>query len=561
MKDHNSQPPKLFPIKSEKILRDKLLEKLLHKTQEDISSLADILNDYIFMGTNSLQHPINNKRNKEEFYTDFDIWSGESYSDILNILNSFSTKKQLDDYKVLMKLLDPNAPIDSSWFRYQFLIMHRVFDEYRKKILALKWYKHQYENFNMLEGYTSFLCEMCFDISSLISMYYNLKASEYAKYVDDQRMKEEENPFVNFCCMQKMSKTHKANSRSLFDTSEGVLNRTFYKDDAHVTPVVTFLIRQMIELRLEEYLGIQAIYKDRERTTIKKIVGSDYFDLPLLQCSSVFPIPLDIIRRIYRWASGYVHHGISDECWIIYYVRNYLSDFICGKVYMEWGYFNGLRNTIASYFNVSEECIAWRNQSIICPVSDDRLKEIRGEIKREGYRKFHDNEWKREEERMKLYMKKYDIYKELQCKKTFIYKIDGKYYIISNQIFEECLDDKIIAEYESVFNEIKLWETECNQNIKDERLERQDLIRFIPQFDNIRTFCDEHEEMAVSKIKPDKYMSHNNTKLKKDVDGKLNIFLESLSQEETTKLAKQLSDMAWLCEQSIRFEIYNKCVR
>ncbi len=57
---------------------------------------------------------------------------------------------------------------------------------------------------------------------------------------------------------------------------------------------------------------------------------------------------------------------------------------------------------------------------------------------------------------MKSYNKKCEMYKELQCKKTFLYKIGGKYYIISNQIFEVCSDDEIIADFESIFKEIEI---------------------------------------------------------------------------------------------------------
>lgn len=557
MKEDGKQLPKVFPIKPEKISKDKLLEELFFKTQMDISRLERLLCDYIFMGTNSLQYPNITERSKEDFYTNFEDMSNELDNDIRNILDSFLVKKQLDDYTLFMKLLDPRAPMDNSWFRYHFIIMHRVFGEYKGKILTLKDGGYPYKDFYLLEGYTTFLREMCFDISFFVYKYYILKAREYAGYVSNQQMKIEENPFVRFNNMPKMSKTHKADSRSLFNTTEGVLHRTFYKDDVHATPIVTFLIRQMIELRMEECLGIQVIFEDKEHTAIKKVVGSTYLELPSLEDASVFPIPLDMIRRIYSWASEYVHRGVSDEYWIIYYVRKYLLDFILGTVYMKLDYFNRLRDTIASHFNVSKECIIWRNQPInLCPVSDNELKEIGDEIKRKGYSKFRENEWKRDEERMKLYMKKHDIYKELRCKKTFLYKIGGKYYIISNQIFEVCSDDEIIADYESIFKEIEMWETKCGKKIRTERLGRRDLSCFVPQFNRIRAFCDTCEERAVREIEPNKCTIPDNTELKKEVDRKLNNFFVSLSQKETESFEKQLTDMAWLCEQSIKFETY-----
>lgn len=451
------------------------------------------------MGTNSPQYPNITERSKEDFYAYFENMPDGLDRDILIFLDSFAIKKQLDDYTLFMKLLDPKAPMDNSWFRYHFLIMHRVFDEYKGKILTLKDKEYPYKDFYLLEGYTSFLREMCFDISSF---------------------------FYGYNSLPTMSKTHKADCRSLLNTSEGVMHRTFYKDDVHATPIVIFMIRQMIELRMEECLGIQIIYEDKEHTTIKKVVGSAYLDLPFLESASVFPIPLDMIRRIYSWSSEYVHRGVSDEYWILYYDRKYLIDFIFGTVYMELDFFNGLRDTIASHFNVSKECIIWRNQPInLCPVSDNEQKEICDEIKRKGYSKFRENEWKREEERIKLYKKKCDMYKELQYKKTFLYKIGGKYYIISNQIFEVCLDDEIIADFESIFKETEIWETKCGKKIRDERLGRQDLSCFVPQFNRIRVFCDECEEKAVRKIEPNKCIIPDNTELKKEINRKLNNFL------------------------------------
>lgn len=143
-----------------------------------------------------------------------------------------------------------------------------------------------------------------------------------------------------------------------------------------------------------------------------------------------------MIRHIYSWSSEYVHRGVSDEYWIVYYVRKYLIDFIFGTVYMELDFFNGIRDTIASHFNVSKKCIIWRNQPInLCLVSDNELKEM----------------------------------------------IGGKYYIISNQIFEVCSDDEIIADFESIFKEIEIWETKCGKKIRYERLGRQDLSCFVPQ--------------------------------------------------------------------------------
>ena len=62
--------------------------------------------------------------------------------------------------------------------------------------------------------------------------------------------------------------------------------------------------------------------------------------------------------------------------------------------------------------------------------------------------------------------------------------------------------------------------------------------------------------MKVREIEPNKYVIPDNTELKKEVDRKLNDFFVNLSQKETENFEKQLTDMAWLCEQSIKYETY-----
>ena len=79
---------------------------------------------------------------------------------------------------------------------------------------------------------------------------------------------------------------------------------------------------------------------------------------------------------------------------------------------------------------------------------------------------------------------------------------------------------------------------------------------FCASINRIRAFCDECEERAVRKIEPDKCIISDNTELKKEVNRKLNNFFVSLSQKETESFEKQLTDMAWLCKQSIKFETY-----
>lgn len=151
-------------------------------------------------------------------------------------------------------------------------------------------------------------------------------------------------------------------------------------------------------------------------------------------------------------------------------------------------------------------------------------------------------------------MEKENLYESIKNKKAFIYKIKGKYYIISNKIFEECLDNEIINEYESIYNELEEWENEYEKEIRNERLERSELERFIPSFDKVRKYCDENEDKHNSNSE---YVIPDDTSIKQEVMQKLMSFSNDLSQQEIKNIENQVSDMAWLCEQSTRFEVIN----
>lgn len=151
-------------------------------------------------------------------------------------------------------------------------------------------------------------------------------------------------------------------------------------------------------------------------------------------------------------------------------------------------------------------------------------------------------------------MEKENLYGLIKDKKAFIYKIEGKYYIISNKIFEECLDNEIINEYESIYNEIEEWENMCEKEIRNERLKRSELERFVPSFDKVRKYCDENEDKHNSNSG---YVIPDDTNIKQEVMEKLMSFINNLSQQEIKDIENQVRDMVWLCGQSINFEIIN----
>lgn len=164
-------------MRNEKVEKDRRLKELLFKIHEDVSSLERMLRDYVFRNTKNSQHPIIVKRNREEFHSLFRSVSGKVAGDIISILECFSPKVVSDD-TILMNLLDANAPVNDSWFKYQFIVMKKVLDRYIKKINA--WMEPEYEDEAFyegnpyLEGESTFLMELSYvDITIFLPFPYN----------------------------------------------------------------------------------------------------------------------------------------------------------------------------------------------------------------------------------------------------------------------------------------------------------------------------------------------------------------------------------------------------
>lgn len=308
---------KRSPIPLNKVLHDKSLETILFEIQAEISNLSSILSIFIYKDPVASQFLNIKAEDFNGLFLYFTALSEKISCNILSIINSFSAKNKPNDYTLLMHML--GNCIDNTWFRYHFIIMRSVFDEYYKKLINFKTeIDNNNLNYSFLEDQAIFLYEMCYDMSIKIHMFYRFKAYEYNEYVNEERIKSADNPFIRL--NQHMLKTHKSHSRELLFSSHGVINRVLCRNDAHIIPMVTTMIRQMIELRLFECFGVSIVFKDLTRTNQIKIAGSDFLNLKTLKDDTILPIPLDMLCRIYSWASRYVHCGISSEYWVIYYV-------------------------------------------------------------------------------------------------------------------------------------------------------------------------------------------------------------------------------------------------
>ncbi|MFH0958477.1 MAG: hypothetical protein V1897_07205, partial [Pseudomonadota bacterium] len=81
-----------------------------------------------------------------------------------------------------------------------------------------------------------------------------------------------------------------------------------------VQPTSIFLIRQAIELRVKNALGIEHFSYDGELLKVPLEVLFEVIDNnPRIQ----FPIKLSILRNIRKWSNYYIHAGVIPSPWII----------------------------------------------------------------------------------------------------------------------------------------------------------------------------------------------------------------------------------------------------
>lgn len=110
--------------------------------------------------------------------------------------------------------------------------------------------------------------------------------------------------------------------------------------DFAIRPTSISLIRQAIELRILNALGIKSI-KDNDGKLIK-IVGTNFTDFITEARNNIqFPVKTSNLLHIYNWCSHYTHTGIISELyqidWALYIINPLFQHKLIGKVWSRYG--------------------------------------------------------------------------------------------------------------------------------------------------------------------------------------------------------------------------------
>ena len=114
-------------------------------------------------------------------------------------------------------------------------------------------------------------------------------------------------------------KTNCVNSTQVYNASQNLFHENLnLKSDSIVAIRNTsiFLIRQSIELRLKNAIGLNYVYHNNGETV--KLRHDLLLDF--IKCNTTnftFPTKFSILEKIYKWTNLYIHNGIHNYLWLI----------------------------------------------------------------------------------------------------------------------------------------------------------------------------------------------------------------------------------------------------
>lgn len=121
-------------------------------------------------------------------------------------------------------------------------------------------------------------------------------------------------------------------------------------------------IRQLIELRIRRSFGVMA-YTDRQGNLYPLDLSQLFGVLKKYRGDIHFPIKLENLIRIYKWANAFIHSGVKDYSWVPYYLEFELRGLSFGrKKGRSWNVNNGISTTQETIDAIHADLTRQRNE-------------------------------------------------------------------------------------------------------------------------------------------------------------------------------------------------------
>ncbi len=171
--------------------------------------------------------------------------------------------------------------------------------------------------------------------------------------------------FLNEPQNRKSGRRRLFDSREIFFSSKNLLRRHFFYNDISFSSISVFLIRQSIEIKTLNCLGIYNII-DKEEIP-KKIKLEDLLSFIEKNKYIEFPVKKSLLLKIIKWSNSYIHRGVMHYHWEIILAHKILQPLFSmgegktmislnGAVKIEKKYFNdALYNDLLKHLDFSIE--------------------------------------------------------------------------------------------------------------------------------------------------------------------------------------------------------------
>ena len=370
----------LKPPSSLQLEKDRNLELDILSLQDEVLTVIHILSDYVYMNVDTPSNPCLVRRNREEFFRDFKSGINRVLTFLLKIME-YHCKKEYSDHHLASMIYLPKQQY-KDYFSCNAQVIVKSVVRYKDNILA--WENNcGFEDNHFLRGLCTFFQEMLIDISAFHDEMYLMKAAFY-KEVKKQGMLAKETELFVAKHRPRARRRTRLLAAEILHASRQVVSRHLYLNDMSPVPVAIFQLRQAVEIRMLEILGIDSIVEDDGLP--KKITGNAFFDIPKLSNFIIFPLELSNIKKIYSWTNSYVHMAICNNYWLLDFAQNYLVSFICERPVIQKSFYDNRKEIIAQYTSTKEKNIILKEHCEAELIDDDEeFQRINDLIAKKGF--------------------------------------------------------------------------------------------------------------------------------------------------------------------------------
>ncbi len=261
----------LKPPSTSQVEKDKKLEQDIMSLQDKVLKVIHILSDYVYMNVDSLNYSCVVRRDHAQFFQDFKAGVDCVLALLLRI-KMYHCKKEYSDYHLASMVYLPKQQYED-YFSCNIQVIIKSVGRYRDNILSLE--KHYgFENNYFLQGLCTFFEEMLIDISAFIDEMYQLKSNFYGVMKKHGILTNDTAIFAKQH-RPKVCRRTRLMAKEILHASRQIVSRHLYFNDMSPVPVAIFQLRQAIEIRMLEIMGIDTIVEDDGLP--KKITGNAFF--------------------------------------------------------------------------------------------------------------------------------------------------------------------------------------------------------------------------------------------------------------------------------------------